>query len=88
LNDLERGGVAAARRWKGRAMGMSQVVLEEKEIRALCWALHNYLPLLRYDEARVKLSRNRHEVVVQEEILSNLEARLERMLAGGSDADH
>jgi hypothetical protein len=50
--------------------------LNDDEVRALRWALDNYLPELRYDEARVKLMRDRHDVVVIEETLSRLRERL------------
>jgi hypothetical protein len=52
------------------------MVLSVAELQTLCWALDNYLPELRYDEARVKLSRNRHDLVVKEETLSSLRRRL------------
>jgi hypothetical protein len=60
----------------GGGPGPSDVALNEEEIRALCWALDNYLPGLRFDEARVKLARDRHYLVVREEILTSLRQRL------------
>ena len=56
------------------------LTLSESEARALCWALDAYLPGLRYEEARVKLARDRHDMVVQEEILSALRERLRQRL--------
>jgi hypothetical protein len=56
------------------------VELAPEEIEALCWALDNYLPELRYEEARVKRERDRHEVVVKEEILTALRVRLAQRL--------
>ena len=53
-----------------------EIALSRAEIEALCWALDNYLPELRYDEARVKRERDRHEVVVREELLTALRTRL------------
>jgi hypothetical protein len=58
------------------------LALSEAEVRALCWALDNYLPGLRYEEARVKLERDRHEVVAREELLTALRERLGQALAG------
>jgi hypothetical protein len=57
--------------------GMS-MMLSEAEVEALRWFLENYLPELRYGEARVKLERYRHDMVVKEEILSALLGRLSR----------
>jgi hypothetical protein len=56
------------------------IVMTETELRALCWALDSYLPGLRFDEARVKLERNRHELVAREEALSVLRDRLQQSL--------
>jgi hypothetical protein len=57
-------------------MGVSLLFLEEEEIAAVRWALENYLPELRYEAARIKRERDRHELVVQEQILTALLARL------------
>ncbi len=56
------------------------VAITETELRALCWALDSYLPGLRFNEARVKLERNRHELVAREEALSSLRDRLQQSL--------
>jgi hypothetical protein len=64
----------------------SNIALSDEELRALCWALDNYLPGLRYDEARVKLERNRRELVDRERLLSSVRERLEVALGGGNDA--
>lgn len=53
------------------------VVLSDAEAEALRWALENYLPRLRYEEARVKQERYRHPVVEKEELLTALLERLE-----------
>ena len=58
------------------------IALSDDELRALCWALDNYLPELRYDEARVKLKRDRHEVVAIEETLTALRERLGHAVPG------
>jgi hypothetical protein len=50
--------------------------LSADELRALCWALDNYLPELRFEEARVKHERYRHDLVVLEETLTALRERL------------
>jgi|tagenome__1003787_1003787.scaffolds.fasta_scaffold18888823_1 hypothetical protein len=56
------------------------IAMTETELRALCWALDSYLPGLRFDEARVKLERNRHELVAREEALTVLRDRLQQSL--------
>jgi hypothetical protein len=61
------------------------IPLSSDELKALCWALDNYLPQLRYDEARVKLARNRHDLVVVEETLTALRERLGRQAAQAPD---
>jgi hypothetical protein len=55
-----------------------EFVLSDAEREALLWALDNYLPELRYEAARVKVERYRHDIVVKEEILSALHERLAR----------
>ncbi len=50
--------------------------LTETEAGVLAWALENYLPELRYELARIKLERDRHELVRKEEMLSALLTRL------------
>lgn len=52
------------------------LLLTDREERALRRALDTYLPELRYDLARVKLMRDRHELVVLDEVLSDLRERL------------
>lgn len=52
------------------------LLLSDREERALRRALDAYLPDLRYEAARVKLMRDRHELVVLDEVLSNLRERL------------
>lgn len=56
------------------------VEIRDEEARALLRALDSYLPELRYEAARVKRERDRHELVVIEETLSALRDRLERTL--------
>lgn len=58
------------------------VLLRDDEARVLAWALDNYLPELRYELARVKRGRDRHELVVREEMLSAIRERLEDYLRG------
>jgi hypothetical protein len=58
---------------QGRTLALSAT-----ELHALRWALDNYLPELRFAEARVKRERDRHEVVVIEETLTALRERLDR----------
>jgi hypothetical protein len=52
--------------------------LSEPEAHVLRWALEQYLPELGYEVARIKLERDRHELVLKEEILSTLLTRLSR----------
>jgi hypothetical protein len=54
--------------------------LSREEMEALCWALDNYLPALRYGEARIKRERDRHDVVTREELLTALRERLRQHL--------
>jgi hypothetical protein len=68
-----------------RETAAAAVALSDEELRTLCWALDNYLPGLRYDEVRVKLERDRHEVVVRETILSALRDRFAQVLADRGD---
>jgi hypothetical protein len=73
------------RRWGVHTVVMatsSNIALSTDELRALCWALDNYLPGLRYEEARVKRQRDRHDLVVNEELLTALRDRLGKQLAG------
>jgi hypothetical protein len=53
------------------------VVLTDKEAAALRQALDAYLPELRYELARIKRERIRHDLVEQEQILSGLRQRLD-----------
>lgn len=57
-------------------MAQGRFVLEGEEMDAVRWALENYLPELRYEAARIKLERDRQGLVVREEILTALLARL------------
>jgi hypothetical protein len=52
------------------------IVLTDAEARAVAHALDNYLPELRYELARVKLERDRHQMVAFEELLTMLRSRL------------
>jgi hypothetical protein len=52
------------------------VMLNDEEVVAVRWALENYLPGLRFAEARIKRERDRHELVEREELLTALLARL------------
>lgn len=52
------------------------LILDDAEVCALRQALESYLPELRYELARVKLERDRHELVQREERLTDLLQRL------------
>lgn len=52
------------------------IILNEHEEQALRRALENYLPELRYELARVKRERDRHELVELEATLESLRRRL------------
>jgi hypothetical protein len=52
------------------------LVLDDIETRVLQWALQKYLPELRYEAARIKLPRDRHDLVLKEQVLSILLERL------------
>jgi hypothetical protein len=52
--------------------------IDTREASALLKALDSYLPELEYELARVKLERDRHELVVEDELLRALRGRLER----------
>jgi hypothetical protein len=54
------------------------IALSDDELRALRWALDNYLPTLRYDEARIKVVHDRHDLVVLEETLTALREKLDQ----------
>jgi hypothetical protein len=56
-------------------------VMDDTEADAVRWALRAYLPELRYEAARIKLTSHRHELVEIEQVLSRLSERLE---AGGA----
>jgi hypothetical protein len=56
------------------------VELSQREMQSLWWALTQYLPELRFEAARVKQVRHRHELVVNDEVLSALCERLEKAL--------
>ena len=51
--------------------------LTNDEVAALRVCLDNYLPELRYDLSRIKLPRDRHDVVTLERALSSLRLRLD-----------
>ncbi|MCO5168288.1 MAG: hypothetical protein M9894_18260 [Planctomycetes bacterium] len=51
--------------------------LDPREVGALLDALDSYLPELEYELARVKLERDRHEMVERDELLRGIRARLE-----------
>lgn len=55
---------------------MTLFFLEDAEIEAVRWALANYLPELRYEAARIKRERDRHELVEREQVLTSLLERL------------
>lgn len=57
------------------------VALNEEEMRAVLWALDNYLPELAYDLARIDRERDRHEVAAFERTLAALRERLHDDLA-------
>lgn len=52
------------------------LTLSAEEVRALAIALDNYLPELSYETARVKLERDRHDLVELERVLVSLRARI------------
>lgn len=60
------------------------ITLSEQEAVAIVEALDGYLPELRYELARVKLERDRHELVQREEVLTELRRRLAERLVGAS----
>jgi hypothetical protein len=80
---LDRGRVTFERPPReANATSTLDVALTETELRALCWALDNYLPELRYEEVRVKRDRGRHDLVAREELLSALRERFAQALVG------
>jgi hypothetical protein len=52
------------------------ICLTDEEAAALRLALDSVLPAMRFDAARIKLPRDRHEVVHMEETLTALRRRL------------
>lgn len=54
--------------------------IDTREAEALLQALDSYLPELEYELARVKLERDRHELVVRDQLLRDLRARLDATL--------
>jgi hypothetical protein len=68
-------GRVASNLRKAAEMGF---MLSDQEAVAVRWALENYLPGLRFTEARIERERDRHELVQLEERLSALLARLEQ----------
>jgi hypothetical protein len=52
------------------------VMLNDAECDVLCWVLNKYLPELRYEAARIKLPRDRHDLVANEVRLTMLLERL------------
>jgi hypothetical protein len=57
-------------------MSAVTLTLSEEEARALCQVLDKYLPELRYELARIKLERDRHPLVVLDNLLERLRGRL------------
>ncbi len=53
------------------------VTLDDRETQAVRKELDKYLPELQYELARIKLERDRHELVALEETLSMLRQRLD-----------
>lgn len=54
--------------------------IDVSEAEALLQALDSYLPELEYELARVKLERDRHSLVVRDQLLRTLRARLDATL--------
>lgn len=54
--------------------------MDAREAEALLQALDSYLPELEYELARVKLERDRHELVLRDQLLRDLRARLDATL--------
>lgn len=54
--------------------------IDAREAEALLQALDSYLPELEYELARVKLERDRHELVQRDQLLRDLRARLDATL--------
>lgn len=54
--------------------------MDVSEAQALLQALDSYLPELEYELARVKLERDRHELVQRDQLLRDLRARLDATL--------
>lgn len=52
------------------------ITLSDEEVRLLRRALDNYLPELDYEVARIKLERERHEILGFDEALHALRDRL------------
>ncbi|MBI4508557.1 MAG: hypothetical protein HY698_02900 [Deltaproteobacteria bacterium] len=53
------------------------ITLSDDERVALCTAIDNYLPELRYELARIKLQRDRESLLALEHKLTQLRRRLE-----------
>jgi hypothetical protein len=64
-------------------MGHVVLTLSEEEAHALERALDNYLPELRYELARVKLERDRADLVELDEMLERLRDRLATVQVSG-----
>lgn len=60
--------------------GSMNFPIDAREAEALLQALDNYLPELEYELARVKLERDRHELVRRDQLLRELRARLDALL--------
>lgn len=60
--------------------------LTNEEVAALRVCLDNYLPELRYDMSRIKLPRDRHDVVTLERVLSSLRSRIDAEAVAASPA--
>lgn len=54
--------------------------IDVREAEALLQALDSYLPELEYELARVKLERDRHELVVRDQLLRTIRSRLDATL--------
>ena len=52
------------------------VLLDQEEAGLIRWMLEKYLPEMRYELARVKLERHRHELAEKERLLTGLLPRL------------
>lgn len=58
-----------------------ELKLDPLEARALLHALDGYLPVLEFTLSRVKHPRERHELVAEDEALTELRERLKKALS-------